>query len=343
MTTQLDCSVGLKKETTYGAAVTVDRFPEFIDESLVWNPTFVQGAGMRVGSRVARSARRVLAKQSAGGDINVELVSKGLGILLEALFGTGVSTAVPGQTGVYQQLYTPTTTDPLNSYTIQKGIPTLGGGAATPMTFLGAVCTSGEFSASNADIVKLKTSWDAKEVKTDIAYAAPSYVVGGELFHFAEGAITIGGSQTPPTATALATGGTSVATIEDFTVSFDNKIDDGGFTLGGGGKRRRKPVVGLADAKGKVTAEYTDTVLRDAYLNQTALALTLTFLSDTVIGTSAKYALQFHFPDIRLEGELPKSAGGSPVKQSIDFTVLDGLAAGTSPIYVALVTTDATI
>jgi hypothetical protein len=210
------------------------------------------------------------------------------------------------------------------------------------MTFLGAVCTSGEFSASNSDIVKLKTSWDAKEVKTDVAYAAPSYVVGGELFHFAQGAITIGGSQTPPTATALATGGTVAATIEDFSVSFDNKIDDGGFTLGAGGKRARKPVVGLADAKGKVTAEYADTVLRDAYLNQTPLGLTLTFLSTTVIGTSARYALQFHFPDIRLEGELPKSAGGSPVKQSIDFTVLDGLAAG-SPIYVALVTTDATI
>lgn len=342
MTTQLDCSVGLKKETTYGTAVTVDRFPEFVDESFAWNPTFVQGVGMRVGSRLARSGRRVLAKQSAGGDLNVELLSKGLGPLLEALFGTAVSTAVPAQSGVFQQLYTPTTTDPLNSYTIQKGIPTLGGGAATPMTFLGAVCTSGEFSASNSDIVKLKTSWDAKEVKTDIAYAAPSYVVGGELFHFAEGAITIGGSQTPPTTTALATGGTVAATIEDFSVSFDNKIDDGGFTLGGGGKRVRKPVVGLADAKGKVTAEYSDTILRDAYLNQTPLALTLTFTSPTVIGATAHPVLQIHLPDIRLEGELPKSAAGSPVKQSIDFTVLDGLVAG-SPIYVALVTTDATV
>lgn len=342
MTTQLDCSIGLKKETAYGVPVAVDRFPEFVDESLAWNPTFVQGAGMRVGSRLARSSRRVLAKQSAGGDINVELVTKGLGIFLEALFGNAVSTAVPGQTGVFQQLYTPTTTDPLNSYTIQKGIPTLGGGAATPMTFPGSVCTSGEFSASNADIVKLKTTWDSKEVQTEIPYAAPSYVVGEELFHFAQGSITIGGSQTPPTDTTLASGGTVAATIEDFSVSFDNKIDDGGFTLGGGGKRNRVPVVGLADAKGKVTAEYSDTVLRDAYLNQTPLALTLTFEAETVIGASARPVLQIHLPEIRLEGELPKSAGGSIVKQSIDFTVLDGLAAG-APIYVALVTTDAAI
>jgi Phage tail tube protein len=339
VTTQLDCSVGLKKETAYGTAVTVDRFVEFVDESLVWSPTFVQGAGMRVGRRTARSARRVLAKQQAGGDLNIEMVHKGLGTILEGLFGSATSTAVPGQTGVYQQVFKLTTSDPLPSYTFQKGIPTIGGGAVTPMTFLGAVCASGEFSAANADIVKLKTTWDAREVKTDIAYAVPSYPVDPELFHFAEGVITVGGSHTPPTLTAPGSGGTAVATIEEFTVSVDNKIDDGGFTFGNQGKRGRKPVVGLAEVKGKVTAEYADTSLRDAHLAQTPLALTLTFTSPMVIGTDAHPLLQIHIPDIRLEGELPKSAAGGPVKQSIDFTAFDNLVAD-SPIYVVLVTTD---
>lgn len=339
MTTQLDCSIGLAKETGYGIPAVVSRFPEFVEESLAWNPTFVQGAGMRVGSRVARSNRRVLAKQSAGGDINLELGSKGLGMFLEALFGNAVSTLVPGQTGVYQQLFRPTVNSHLPSYTVQKGIPPLNGGPATPMTFLGAVCTSGEFSAANADIVKLKTTWDAREVQTGIAYAPPSYVVGDELFHFAQGSITIGGTQTPPTVTALAAGGKVAASIEDFSVTFDNKIDEGGFTLGSGGKRGRAPVVGLAEVKGKVTAEYSDTTLRDAYLNQTPLALTLTFVADTVIGTSSRPALQIHLPDIRLEGELPKSGGGEVVKQSIDFVVLDPTN-GAAPISVALVTTD---
>ncbi|MEE2568604.1 phage tail tube protein [Pseudarthrobacter sp. J64] len=342
MTTQLDCSLGFKKETTYGTAVTVDRFAEFTEESLAREPTFVQGAGMRVGSRVARSKRRVLVKDQAGGDFTVEMVHKGLGPILEALFGVATSTLIPAQTGAYQQLFTPTKTDPLPSYTIQKGIPPIGGGAVTAMTFLGAVCMSGEFSASAADIVKLKTTWNAREVKTDIAYAAPSYVVDPELFHFAQGAITIGGSQTLPTATAPATGGTVAATIEAFTLTYDNKIDEGGFNLGGGGKRIRKPVVGLADVKGKVTAEYSDTILRDAYMNQTPLALTLTFTSPVIIGTSANPVLQIHIPDLRLEGELPKAAGGSPVKQEIDFTVLDNLLAPL-PIYVSLVTTDAAI
>lgn len=342
MTTMQDCSVGLGKETVYGTGVTPTKFPEFLDEKLVWNPTFVQGAGMRVGSRVARASRRAIGKQSAGGDINIEVATKGMGVFFEALFGSATSTAVPGQTGVYQHLFTPTTTDPLPSYTIQKGIPTVGGGATTPMTFNGSVCKSGELSASNGDIVKLKTSWDSREVKTDVAYAAPSYAVNPELLTFIHGAIKVGGSVTPPTTTALSTGGTVAANISDFSFSWDNKIDDKGFNFGNGGKRGRRPVTdGMAELKGKITAEYDTTTLRDAYLNQQQLAIVLTFQTATTIGTSAKPTLEIVIPVVVLEGELPSSGGGQVITQSIDFTGLDGLTG--SPIYVAIVSTDTTV
>ena len=339
MTTQLDCSIGLAKETDYGTGVTVEKFPEFLDESLVWNPTFVQGAGMRQGKRLARSARRSIAKEEAGGDINLEMCTKGMGIFLQALFGSATHTAVPAQSGAFQQLFTPTLTDNVPSYTLQKGIPTVGGGAVTPMTFNGAVCSSGEFTASVGEIVKLKTSWNAREVVTDVPYAAPVYAAAPDLFTFVHGDICIGGTVVAPTATALATGGTPVATITEFSFSWDNKIDDGGFVFGSQGKRGRSPVVGLAEGKGKVTAEYADTVLRDAYLAQEELSLLLTFQTPEVIGTDARNTLQICLPVIMLEGEIPKANGGSVVKQSIDFTVLDGEVTP-SPVYVALVTTD---
>lgn len=342
MTTMQDCSIGLAKETTYGTGVTPTKFPEFLDEKLVWNPTFVQGAGMRVGSRVARANRRGLGKQSAGGDINIEVATKGMGVFFEALFGAVTSTAVPGQSGVYQHVFTPATTEPLPAYTIQKGIPTLGGGATTPMTFNGSVCKSGEISASNGEIVKLKTSWDCKEVKTDVAYAAPSYAANLELLTFVHGSIRIGGTVVNPTSTALSTGGTTAANISDFSVSWDNKIDDKGFNFGNRGKRGRRPVTdGMAELKGKITAEYSDTVLRDAYLTQQQLSIVLTFQTDLVIGTSAKPTLEIVIPVVNLEGELPSASGGQVVEQSIDFTGLDGLSG--SPIYVVIVSTDTAV
>ncbi|WP_104116967.1 phage tail tube protein [Arthrobacter sp. B1805] len=341
MNTQLDCSIGLKEETGYGTAVVPDRFTEFVSESLAWTPEFKQGAGLRLGSRVPRASRRALVKQSAGGDIELEMTTKGMGLFLKALFGNSTSTAI-GASGAFQQVHTLTTTSPLPSYTIQKGTPLLHG-EVSATTFLGAMCASAELSASNADIVKLKTSWSAREIKTDTAYAPPSYAVDGDLLTFVHGAIRIGGDVTPPTATALADGGADAANITEFSLTIDNKLDEGGFTFGGQGKRNRRQAVGLAEVKGKITAEYSSNVLRDAYLNQLPLTLVMTFETPTDIAPGVKAALQIFLPVIKLEGEVPKSNGGEVITQSIDFTGLDPALAGVAPVYAVYRTTDTDI
>jgi hypothetical protein len=342
MSIQLDASIGLGKETTWGSAVVTDRFFEFVDESIEWKPTFLQGAGLRVGSRVQRSSRRKLGKQEAGGDINIEAVTKGIGRILEAVFGNSTSTQIAAGPA-YQQVHTPLTSGLLPSYTIQKGSPPIGGGAPSALTFSGAVCSAIELSAATGDIVKLKSTWSAKDVSTVPAYAAPSYPISPELFTFVDGAITVGGTITLPTSTTLATGGTQVANITDFSLTYDNKIDDGGFTFGAGGKKSRKPVVGLAEVKGKMTAEYSDNTLRDAYMQQLPLAIVLTFQAQVAITGSTYPTLQIVIPLAKLDGDLPKSNGGKPIMQSIDFEVLDPEQAGTAPIYIVFVTSDTAV
>lgn len=337
MTIQADCSIGFKKEVTYGTGVTVDRFLEFTEESLDYARTYVQGTGMRPGTRVARSARRVLAKDGGAGDISLEVPSRGLGALLEAMLGTGASAAVEGL--LYQQLFTLTKDDYQPSLTIQKGIPRLGQNVVDAYTLRGAVCSSFEFSMANADILKLKTSWTAKEIATDVAYAIPSYPTGFELFSFVSAGLTIGGAVTVPTSTDLAGGGTEVANVRDFTISVDNGHDDGGFNLGGGGKRTRRPAVGYAEVKGKLTAEYDSTLFRDAVASQTPVALVATFEAATEITPGNKPTLQIVVPDIRFEGELPKSNGGDVIAQSLDFTGFDGLVAPHA-LYIAVRTAD---
>lgn len=340
MTTQLDASIGAAIETVYGTPVTPTKFVEFTEESLDWTPTFLQGQGLRVGSRVQRAQRRTLGKQQVDGGFTVEAVSKGLGWILNAAFGV-VTTTQRGTTGVFQQNHTPAASDFLNSYTIQKGVPPLGGGATLAHTFAGMVCSQLEIDCPNSDLVTLKPTWNDRSVDMTTGYAAPSYPTPVELLKFAGGAITIGGAPTPPTTTALATGGTVAADIRDINLTWANSIDDGGFNLGGGGKRVRKPAIGLSALTGTMTAEFDSAVLRDAYLNQTDLALVLTFLGSTVIGSgSDNPALQLFMPLIRLEGELPKvPSGGAPVTQSIGFTGLDPLT-GVAPITACYVSTD---
>lgn len=338
MTIQADCSIGFKKETTYGTAVTVDRFLEFTSESLNYDRDYYQGAGLRPGSRLARSGRRVLVKDGGGGDIELEVPAKGLGTLLEALLGTAGSANVSG--ALYQQLFTLQKTDYLPSLTIQKGIPRLGADTVDPITFKGCTNTGFEISASNNDVLKLKTSWHAREVDTSVAYATPSYAAAPvELFSFIGASLIVGGSVTVPTTTALASGGTSVANVRDFSVAVDQGGDDNGWNIGGAGKRSRRSAVGLAEVTGKLTAEYDSTTFRDAVRDNSALALVATFAAATDITAGNKPTFQIVIPDIRFEGELPNSNGGDVITQAMEFTAFDGLVAAHA-MYIATRTAD---
>lgn len=342
MTTQLDSQIGLKKETTYGTPVTVDTFLEFTEETLDWTPTYVQGSGMRVGQITDYADRRVLGKEEVGGSITVEALTKGMGKLFEAAMGgTGTSTVVSGS--AYQQIFTPATTDTINSYTIQKGIPLLDGGASQPMTFAGMVCSGFELTVPNGGIPTLTTNWGGKSIATATALATASYPSSVEQLSFVHGSITIGGTVTPPTTTALASGGTAVANIRSARISYDNGLDTEGFNLGDSGRRSRKPHLGKRAITGNIEAEFDAVALRDAWLNNASLALVLTLQWPIAITGAVFPTLQLTVPVIKLEGELPKAVQpGSVVTQSIDFTGQDGRVAA-SPFYVAIRTSETAI
>ncbi len=341
MTTQLDAQIGFKKETTYGTGVTVDTFPEFTAEDLTWMPTFVDGAGMRVGRRLNRADRRRLVKQEVGGSFTVEATTKGLGKLFEAALGTATSTQIGG-TAAYQQLFTPTLTDPLPSYTIQKGIPPLGGGAANPVTFTGMVCTGFELSADNAAVPTIQFSWMGKGIDTATGLATASYASGVQLLSFVDGTVRVGGSVTVPTTTALASGGTATANVRSINLSWDNGLDSEGFNFGGAGSRSRIQALGKGTLTGSMVVEYDSNTLRDAWLAETQLAVVLRFQTTTAIAGSNYPTLEITIPVVRLEGDIPQTNGGDVVTQQVDFTALDG-AVATHPVYVAIVTAETAI
>lgn len=339
MATTQDSSIGAKVEATFGTAIAVDRFYEFMSESFDYDKTTVQGAGLRVGGRVARSGRRVVAKTMGKGDIELEATTKGLGTLLQTALGSGTSTLVSGTT--YQQLFTlGATSANLPSMTIQKGVANAAG-TVDAYTFDGCTCTNLEISADNASIVKIKTSWIAQTVTQGgsgaFAYQTPSYVTTPSLFHFAQGVVTLGGSVTAPTSTTLASGGTAVANVRSFSLTVDNKVAEDRFTFGGSGMMSQ-PTVGLRDVKGKMTVEYTDTTVPAAHLADTELAVTLTFTSTEALSTGTAQ-MQIVLPAIRVNGQIPTVNDPNLVTYDFDFDVLDNLTAA-QPLWIVLRTAD---
>lgn len=340
MTVQSDVQIGYKKEASFGVAETVDTFIEPSEEDLDWLPEFVQGAGLRVGRRVNRADRRAVGREWVGGSFTTEVLSKGHGKLFEAALGTATSTVASGS--AYQQLFTPTATDYLNSYTIQKGIPPLGGGTTLAHTFNGMVCSGFEFTSSNAGLPTITWNWIGKGYDTTTALETASYASGTEIFSFPNATLTLGGTVTVPTTTALSSGGTATSNIREFNFTWDNALDENGFNFGGAGKRSRKPAVGIRSGTGNFVAEFDGATVRNLFLNQTNTALTYKLLSGTAI-TGAYYpALEFTIPCVRLEGEIPKANGGDVITLSCDFTVLDNGTAA-HPLYVAIVTAETAI
>lgn len=336
MAVQTDASIGFGVESVYGTGVTPTVWVEQLPgESLDYEVTKTQGKGLRVGGSVPRSARRVITKYSGGGKFDVEVTTKGLGKLWRAALGTGASTLVSGTT--YQQNYTLGTATPA-SLTIQKGVVNTAG-TVQAYTFAGCLCDSWEVKAAAGDIAIASFTWDAQSMTTATAYTAPSYVASPNLFHFAQGAITIGGTVTAPTTTALATGGTSVANVTEFSIQGSNGLMADRYAFGAAGLKMA-PVLGQRKVSGKLTAELSDTTLRDAMLADTPLALVLTFTSGETLSTGTAQ-FQIVCSEVKFSGSLP-SADGELATLSLDFDVLDNLTAA-QPLYVIHRTADSAI
>lgn len=342
-----DCSVGFKFENVaYGTAVTVDRWPEFVEEGFVQENEYIDSDGLRVGGIGVDLSRRTLGKVVASGSLGLEWVTRGLGMMLYAMLGTASSTLRTG--AIYQQLATPSTSDRPPSFTVQKGVVASNSGTVRQHTFLGCCVDSWKFSAQSGEALMLETDWVCKEMETTTAYAAPSYVASPRTLAYPHMRMWLGlnGSDTLtlPTATTLgSTTGSELITANKIELTGNNNLDDGGYNSGGAGKRNRSPAFGIREFGGSFTTELGPNthVVRDYYLAQNDLHLIVQFTSDQDnIGASGTYAaLQFVYPSVRLEGAVPTAGKGGDVPEfDVGFTA--GRTASAQTIYVAAVTAD---
>lgn len=312
-----DWSVGLAKESVFGTAVTPTRWLEFTEpKPFTIDRGIKQGAGLRPGSRVARAARRVKTIRQASGDITVEAFSKGLGLLLEACMGSGVSTVVSG--AVYQQVHS--LADVLPSHTIQFGVPNRAG-TIRPLTFSGCTVSAWELGGAVGDIATLKTTWDARNWTTATAYTSPSYPSGGNLFTVESATINTG-TVIMPTTTVLGSAGTPLAGVKDFKIAMSNAVVADGFFMNGAGlKDRQLPGTRLPTVE--LNVEYQDNTLWDALEANSDLSLVINLVGASL--ATGNETLQVVIPDLELDEGLPEGGPDAIASQAIKMVGLDNL------------------
>ena len=304
--------LGIATETTFNTPVTVTRFYEFTNESLNFNKNTAVGLGLRAGGQLPRSQRRVVTTSDVTGDINLDLPTSGLGLLLAHAMGSFPTKAAGSFTFTLGDVAG-------KSFTSQVGVPQYGG-TVTPKTVGGCKISSWELAVSNAGIATGRFSVDGASFTTATALATASYSAATNLFHFAQSAITVDGS--------------AVANIKDFTLTVDNVIKTDRFNIGSAGIKSAQVSNGFRKITGTVTAEFTDTVLLAKFLADTSAALSLSF-------TSGSDALSITVSSVKFDGEAPQVAGPEVIDVNFSFEAYDN---GTdAPLTIVYTTADAAL
>ena len=178
--------LGLKSETTYGTAVTVDTFHEgYLSDNPVREQPPLVSQGIRAGRRTPTSAQA--GAKTVQGAFALELFPAPLATLLTHMFGAVSTTGA----GPYEHTATPGNTDD-SSFTAQVGLPG-SGGAVHPFTYSGCRLTGWTLSATAGEIANLNLDVVARDYVTATALATASY--GSEVpFTFVDGSVSVDGS-----------------------------------------------------------------------------------------------------------------------------------------------------
>lgn len=255
--TGLSAQVGFVKETTAGTRVVPTRFLELVNESVKVNRQTMRSNGIRAGRR--RASRMRNGATTVGGPLTVVMAPQGMGALLELCMG-GVATSGAGP---YTHVFTDGT---LPTGTFQIGKPRTLSTTVDPLDVLGATVTDWSFSTSASDTTEAEFSFSINGMTATTAQslATASYPTGYQGFVFTEAVVNVGGSQTD---------------VTDVSISSALGIQGDRLRIGSGTAPRRATQNGYRVATGTLTADYTATTLRDAYISGADLALSVVFTS----------------------------------------------------------------
>jgi hypothetical protein len=144
-------SFGIVPETVYGTYVAPTRFHEVNKANMKKVKNTVQGGGLAAGRFAQLGSRRVVTTQAGTGSVEMELPSKGFGILLNNLFGGTVVPVQQSATAAYLQTH-PIADNVGKFLTLQSGIPDTTG-TIRPYSFIGSKITAIEFSCGVDELV----------------------------------------------------------------------------------------------------------------------------------------------------------------------------------------------
>jgi hypothetical protein len=345
----LSGQVGAVAEVTYGTPVTVTHFYEFLSENFQFNPTWLDGMGLKAGQAYNRASRTVQSQFDVNGDLTMEhtigsaanAIADSMGFWWKFALGSSVTTPTLVLGTAYKQNHT-NGSKAGQFITCQVGRPQISGVTVQPFTYTGVKVTDWEFSCNDNQIAQLKVTCDGQTELTSTALAAASYPTPNGLFAFSDATImNIGGTaSTSAGETTVSAGSALGSRVTGVTITGSTPMKVDRYGLGNAGLKGEPIENAIPTITGTLTTEFfSRTELYDVFKTAGTTVLQLDFTKFDSAGNDANgvasgpnpYRLSFILPAVKFKTGAVNIGGPDVIPQSIGFQAYDD-GSGTNPV-----------
>lgn len=345
----LSGQVGAVAEVTYGTPVTVTHFYEFLSENLQFNPSWLDGQGLKAGQAYNRASRTVVSQKDVNGDLTMEFtsgeaanaVADSMGFWIKYALGSTLTTPTVVLGTAFKQVHT-NGSKAGQFMTIQVGRPQISGVTVQPFTYTGVKVTDFEFSCNDNQIAQLKVTLDGRDEGTATGLAAASYPTPNGLFAFSHASVmTIGGTASTSAGETTISGGSSLGSLVNgivITGSTPMKVDRYG--LGNQGLKGEPIENAIPTITGTLSTEFfSRTELYDVFKTAGTTPLQIDFTKFDASGNDANgvaagpnpYRLSWIFPAVKFKTGSVNVTSPDVIPQSIGWQAYDD-GSGTNPV-----------
>ena len=345
----LSGQVSAVAESTYGTPVTVTHFYEFLSENFQFNPTWLDGMGLKAGQAYNRASRTVVSQFDVNGDLTMEhtsgeaanAVADSMGFWWKFALGSTLTTPTLVLGTAYKQVHT-NGSKAGQFITVQVGRPQISGVTVQPFTYTGTKVTDWEFSCNDNQIAQLKVTCDGQTELTSTALAAASYPTPNGLFAFSDATVmTIGGTASTAGGETTVAGGSSIGSrVNGITITGSTPMKVDRYGLGNAGLKGEPIENAIPTITGTLSTEFfSRTELYDVFKTAGTTVLEIDFTKFDSAGNDANgvasgpnpYRLSFILPAVKFKTGAVNITSPDVIPQTIGFQAYDD-GSGTNPV-----------
>ena len=309
MSSVLDQVFSVAVEAAYGTASSATpRSFEIKADTLSRDVEFIDSVGFRRDQQTLRSDRSDTISLGASGSIEMDVMDKGLGLLLQYALGTATGPTQQAATAAYLQTHATSDSLPTGSYTAQMSRVD-SSGTLRPFTYEGTQITGWNITQELGAATSMSFDVDCENEQTSTGEYTPTYVASTDPYVFTEAAIEINDS--------AITSFTSFSLDASLGAKTDRRFLQGSATKGQP-KRSSLPTY-----TGTISGEFASLTQYAAFVAGTTFKLEFICTKGTAIAGS--YYPYFHvtMPVCKWTGSTPVASLDDMSTIELPFTCLD--------------------